>query len=337
MATFAGGCFWCMEPPFEGLGGVRSVVAGYSGGKEENPSYKQVSSGRTGHTESVQIAFDPGVISYEKLLEVYWRSMDPTDAGGQFADRGSQYRPEIFVHDPSQRAAARRSREVLARSGRFAEPIVVPITEYSAFWPAEDYHQDYYRKKPAHYKAYRKGSGREGFLEKRWGGEPKQGSGKAYGKPPEAVLLKRLSALQYRVTQENGTERPFDNLYWNNKRSGIYVDVVSGEPLFSSKDKYESGTGWPSFVRPLVPENIVKVQDRSHGTVRTEVRSKHGDSHLGHVFEDGPEPTGLRFCINSASLRFIEAGSLEKEGYGRFEDLFDSPKAAASRKAKRSR
>lgn len=317
-ATFAGGCFWCIDAPFEDLDGVRKVVSGYAGGDVRNPTYEQVSTGSTGHLETVQVTFDPKVISYSEILDVYWREFDPTDAGGSFYDRGSQYVSAIFYHDGTQRAIAEATKQLLDRSGVFGGPIVTRIVPFESFYPAEDYHQHYCRTNADHYHSYRAGSGRDAYIAKTWG----KIAWTDFSKPPDDELRKRLTPVQYQVTQHEGTEKPFDNEYDDNARTGIYVDVVSGEPLFSSTDKFDSGTGWPSFTKPIDPRTLVKRTDRSLGETRVEVRSRYGDSHLGHVFDDGPPPTRLRYCMNSASLRFIPSEDMQKEGYGNFLWLF---------------
>ncbi|MCA8960128.1 MAG: peptide-methionine (S)-S-oxide reductase MsrA [Planctomycetes bacterium] len=323
VATFAGGCFWCMEKPFEKLDGVSAVISGYTGGTVEYPTYEQVGSGTTGHAESIQVHYDPSRIRYEDLLQVFWRQIDPTDTGGQFVDRGTQYRHEIFYHDEAQKQAAEASKKALIASGRYDKPVTTPITKASKFYPAEEYHQDYYRKNPSHYERYRNGSGRDRYLDRVWGKDrdyhpqpPKTTA--RYAKPSLDEIKKKLTPLQFQVTQEEGTEPPFRNEFWDNKREGIYVDIVTGEPLFSSKDKFKSGTGWPSFTRPIREGVLKQDVDYKLGYARNEVRSKIADSHLGHVFEDGPPPTGLRYCINSAALRFVPKDELKESGYPDF-------------------
>jgi len=311
-ATFSGGCFWCIEEAFDTLDGVKKVVSGYAGGHVKNPTYEEVSTGTTGHLETVQILYNPEIISYSELLDVYWRQFDPTDSGGSFHDRGSQYRSAIHYHNGAQKELAEQSKGELEKSGIFDKPIATSIVKFTEFYPAEDYHQQYCRKNPVRYYSYRSASGRDEFIKQVWGDLAL----KKYLKPPVEELKRKLTGLQFDVTQMCSTEGAFKNEFWNNKKEGIYVDVVTGQPLFSSRDKFDSGTGWPSFTKPIDPRYVTKKPDSSLGMRRIEVQSTSGDTHLGHVFDDGPGPTRLRYCINSASLRFIPKEDMEKEGYG---------------------
>ncbi|MCZ0933373.1 MAG: peptide-methionine (S)-S-oxide reductase MsrA, partial [Oligoflexia bacterium] len=299
VATLAGGCFWCIESDLEKIKGIKKVISGYAGGDKANPSYKEVSSGGTGHVEAVQVFFDPKQVSYLQILDVFWRKINPLDKEGQFVDRGFQYSTAIFYHNEDQKKQAEQSKKELEEKGPFKQPLATPILAFKNFYKAEDYHQDYYKKNPLKYNFYRYRSGRDQFLKKTWKNfkdsdnsslklekndsiekpiKDSKSVSQTYFKPSLEEIKNKLSPLQYEVTQKEGTETPFKNKYWDNKQEGIYVDIVSGEPLFSSLDKYDSKTGWPSFTKPLAPENIITKTDRKLFVKRTELRSKHADS-----------------------------------------------------------
>lgn len=297
LATFAGGCFWCMVKPFDEYKGVESVISGYTGGYIENPTYEEVCTDLTGHIEAVQITFDDEIISYKELLDIYWSVINPTQVGGQFADLGHHYKTVIFYHDEVQREEAESSKHELSISGLYDKPIATEIRKAEKFYPAEDYHQYYYKKNPKHYNMYYKGSGRAKYVNRIW-------------------AKKNLTPIQYEVTQNSATEPPFNNEYYNNFEEGIYVDIINGEPLFTSRDKFDSGCGWPSFSKPLKRGILDFYEDYSYDMERIEVKGNKSGSHMGHVFNDGPtEMGGLRFCINSASLRFIPKEKMIEEGY----------------------
>lgn len=309
VTILAGGCFWCMVKPFDQWPGILKIRAGYTGGTTPNPTYQQVCQGGTGHVEAVRIEFDANIIGFQEILRIYFQSIDPTDPGGQFADRGDTYQTAIFYTSSKQKIVAESYINELNASG--TRTIIVPVLPAKDFYEAEEYHQDYYKKNALHYNLYYKGSGRKEYVENHNIMVPYH----------EEELKEKLTPLAYHVTQENGTEPAYSNEYNENFAKGIYVDVVSGTPLFSSKDKFHSGCGWPAFSTPIHHQTIFEKSDSTHGMLRTEVRSMSANSHLGHVFDDGPrESGGLRYCINSSALRFIPAEKMVEEGYGHYLD-----------------
>ncbi len=316
IATFSGGCFWCSESTFQEQEGVFEVISGYVGGNETNPTYEEVSSGKTTHREGVQVYYDKTKITYQELLEIYWQHIDPTQKNGQFGDIGNQYKTAIYYSNENEKKLAEESKKKLNESKIYDLPVVTQIIPFTTFYPAEEYHQDYYLKQSGHYELYSIGSGRKKFIE-----ENQEKIKMALENKNNKI--ENLTDYQVYITQHGGTEKPFENEYWDNHEEGIYVDVVTGVPLFSSIDKYDSGSGWPSFTKPIDTTSIIEKEDNSLGMQRTEVKSEDGDTHLGHVFDDGPQESGgQRYCINSASLKFISKDNLEKEGYGQYLSLF---------------
>ncbi|MBS6920653.1 MAG: peptide-methionine (R)-S-oxide reductase MsrB [Anaerococcus vaginalis] len=305
----AGGCFWGVEEYMQRIYGVYDAVSGYANGKVNNPTYKTVSSGKSGYAETVEVTYDSKKIKLEDLLNHYFKIIDPTSLNKQGNDRGSQYRTGIYYVDDSDKEVIDKVMNFQAK--KYSEKIVVENMKLKNFTVAEDYHQDYLKKNPNGYCHIDLSKANEVVI------DPAK-----YPKPSDDDLKRKLTDIQYRVTQKNETESSFSNEYWDNKEKGIYVDVATGEPLFSSSDKFDSGCGWPSFSKPIAKDVVTYREDKSYNMNRTEVRSRSGDSHLGHVFNDGPkELGGLRFCINSASIKFIPLKDMEDRGYGYLKHL----------------
>lgn len=333
----AGGCFWCVESDLEKLPGVSAVVSGYAGGTIVNPTYENYGSG--GHREVVEVTYNSAIISFEEILIYAMKHMDPTDGEGSFGDRGKYYGPAFYYSNSGEKAIIDNLIKEVNEKGPYEKDLAVAVEATPPFYAAEDYHQDYYKGtlSSLKYKYYRTASGRDAFIKKVWGTDTKatlswrntttnsntssmnDSAWQKYVKPSKEVLRTQLDDVTFKVTQEDGTERAGTSLLDKNYERGIYVDVLSGEPLFSSKDKFDSGTGWPSFVRPISDSAVTEHEDNTFFSKRTEVRSAIADNHLGHVFPDGPRDRGgMRYCMNGVSLRFVPESEMEKEGYGSF-------------------
>ncbi|OJU15749.1 MAG: peptide methionine sulfoxide reductase [Clostridiales bacterium 43-6] len=295
----AGGCFWGTQAYFARIYGVYQTSVGYANGETEQTSYREID--KTGHSETVQVIYDKDRVTLSHILDCFFRVIDPTAVNRQGNDIGRQYRTGIYYRDSGDAVIIR---EAIAREhGKYTAPIVTEVEQLRHFVRAEDYHQDYLEKNPG------------GYCHVDFSQLPSR----KFQKPPMKVIKSKLTAEQYRVTQESGTEMPFSSELNSNTQKGIYVDIVSGEPLFLSTDKFESGCGCASFSRPIEKRAVTEKTDKSHGMIRTEVRSREGDSHLGHVFTDGPtDRGGLRYCINGAALRFVPEEEMDAAGYGEY-------------------
>lgn len=300
----AGGCFWGLEAYMARIPGVYDAESGYANGKTDNPSYEDLVYRQSGHAETVRVLYDPEQVSLSTLLKYYFRVIDPTSLNRQGNDKGIQYRTGIYYTDADELPIIRKALDAVQKA--VARPVVVEAEPLHQYFKAEEYHQDYLEKNPGGYCHIDLSLADEPLI------DPAD-----YPKPDESLLRQQLNPLAYSVTQESATERPFANGYWDHHEAGLYVDVVTGEPLFTSADKFDSSCGWPSFTKPLAKDVVTYQSDYTHGMDRTEVRSRSGDSHLGHVFKDGPKDAGgLRYCINSAAVRFVPLAQMEAEGYG---------------------
>ena len=312
---FAGGCFWGVEEYFSRIPGVIDVTVGYANGAKENPTYQEVCSGRTGHAETVHVRYDPKVVGLQTLTEQFFKIINPTSVNRQGNDVGIQYRTGLYyVNAEDENILASVMAEVQKKYG---EPLAVELMPLKKYYLAEEYHQDYLKKTPGGYCHINFDSLKDISLKKAGLVDPSR-----YSKPSDEELNKLLTPEEFNVTQKAGTEGAFSGKLWDHKEPGIYVDVVTGEPLFSSSDKFASGCGWPSFTKPIDPEVITEHEDNSYGMKRIEVRSRVGNSHLGHVFNDGPKDKGgLRYCINSVAIRFVPYEEMDMRDYGELKAL----------------
>lgn len=307
---FAGGCFWGTEHFFKQVRGVTATEVGYANGEQQNPTYEQVCTGKTGFAETVKVNYDPTVIDLKQLVELFFKTIDPTTLNRQGNDIGTQYRTGVYYTNKEDVSIINESLSELSK--QYSEKIVVEVEALDNYYDAETYHQKYLDKNPGGYCHI----GPDLFDLAR---NANPAPAKEYKKADKETLRNTLTPLQYEVTQLNATERPFSNEYNDEFREGIYVDITTGEPLFISTDKFESGCGWPSFSKPINDNLIAELSDNTHGMRRTEVRSKTGDAHLGHVFNDGPaNKGGLRYCINSASLKFVPKENMKEQGYEKY-------------------
>jgi len=319
VAYFAWGCFWCIESIMDAQEWVGSAVSWYAWWKWENPTYEEVSKWNTWYREAVKVYYDSEIVSFKELTEIFFRQIDPTDEWGQFADRWFHYTTAIYYLDDKQKSIAEDVIKSLNESWEFDKEIATKVVAFTTFWEAEEYHQDYAQKQSLRYKTYKRWSGRAWYID-----DNEDKYEKIFVKDMD-MLKEKLTDLEFEVTQNNGTEKPFDNKYWDLKDDWIYVDIVDWTPLFSSLDKYDSGSGWPAFTRPIDDALLKEKEDRKLFSTRTEIRSKNADSHLWHVFTDWPEEEGgLRYCINSAALRFVPVVDLEEEWYEKYKVLFEN-------------
>ncbi|MBU3114262.1 peptide-methionine (S)-S-oxide reductase MsrA [Clostridium lacusfryxellense] len=302
----AGGCFWGVEAYMARIYGVYDVTSGYANGNKDNPTYEEVSSGKTNFAETVYVQYDPDRVSLETLLTDFFKVVDPTSQNRQGNDVGNQYRSGIYYKNDMDKIVA--DKVIRKQQEKYTDKIYTEVLPLKNFFLAEEYHQDYLEKNPNGYCHidFSELSDNEVTIDV-----------KKYPRPSNEELKTKLTDIQYAVAVENNTEKAFSNDYFDNVAAGLYVDVVTGEPLFSSIDKYDSGCGWPSFTKPIAAEVITLKEDKKYNMTRTEVRSRSGNIHLGHVFDDGPKDKGgKRYCINSASIKFIPMDKMEGEGYG---------------------